>query len=62
MIMKFIANQAVFTEKQKGNQFSTMDINMDAQLYTHIYSCIRTLASASTYIYGLLGTYSFDTQ
>ena len=29
MIMKFIVNQTVFTEKQKGNQFFTMD--------THIY-------------------------
>ena len=25
MIMKFIVNQAVFTEKKNGNQFFTMD-------------------------------------
>ena len=33
MIMKFIVNQAVFTEKQKGNQFFTMDMC----IYMYIY-------------------------
>ena len=33
MIMKFIVNQTVFTEKQKGNQFFTMDI----YIYIYIY-------------------------
>ena len=27
MTMKFIVNDAVFTEKEKGNQFFTMDIH-----------------------------------
>ena len=37
MIMKFRVNQAVFTEKQKGNQFFTMDIYICTYIYTHIY-------------------------
>ena len=37
-------------------------INIDAQLYTHIYNCIRTLASANSYIHGLLVYTSFDTH
>ena len=36
MTMKFIVNRAVFTEKQKGNQFRTMDI------YFYTCTCIYT--------------------
>ena len=57
--IKFIVDHAVFTEKQKGNQIPTMDTNMFTQLYTHIYSCIRTLASANSCVHSSLGIYSF---
>ena len=42
--MKFVVDNAVFTEKQKGNQIPTMGINIDAQIFTHIYSYIRTIS------------------
>ena len=38
MIMKFIVNQTVFTEKQKGNQFFTMDTYIVVILFPNWHS------------------------
>ena len=40
--MKFIVDHAVFTEKQKGNQISTMDTYIYICIYIYIYIYIYT--------------------
>ena len=53
MLMKFIVDHAVFTEKQKGNQIPTMDTHIDIyiHIHTHIYIYIYTYAHTHIYIY-----------